>query len=323
LKLNGAIVFVFLSIVFSMLVDYFLIKKNYLNPLGISLKDFIKANFSFFYLKELFIFASFGLITGIMIIFSDLFCRSIVVRNLGVEKIGIYSPIITWGGVFTGFILPSMSTYLYPRFCELKNNTEITGLLNDVIRLITYLMLPLLFIGIPLRKIIIPLFYSNAFLESAKYLPFHFLGILVYVWWYALGLVFTPIGKIKLHGFYMIMFALIDMSVVYFLVPKIALYGWMLKFVVSPIISLVIYFLYLRKFIGFNLTRNNFQIISFVVFALFALFSILYITNDNIILETAFGVFICFISLFFLKKNEKAFILNKIFKNDNFFRKKS
>ena len=69
---------------------------------------------------------------------SEFVCRSIVVSNLGVDSIGLYSPIIMWASMITGFILPSFSTYLYPRFCEIKSDVEISSLLNDGIRLGTF-----------------------------------------------------------------------------------------------------------------------------------------------------------------------------------------
>ena len=178
----------------------------------------------------------FGLTAGVAIIFSDTLTRSIVVTQLGITKIGVYSPVITWAGLFTGFILPSIGTYLYPRFSEAKSNYEIIGVLNDSIRFVTLMMIPFLLLSIPIRFQIIPLFYSKEFIAAGNYLPWHFLGTLFYLWMYVFSQAMTPTGRIKIHGTLVIIMCVVDLAIVYFLVPIIGLYGWMLKFIISPTI---------------------------------------------------------------------------------------
>ena len=153
------------------------------------------------------------------LLFSDTLTRSIVVTQLGINKLGVYSPVITWAGLFTGFILPSIGTYLYPRFGEAKSNYEVIGVLNDAIRFVTLMMIPFLLLSIPIRFQIIPLFYSKQFITAGDYLPWHFLGTLFYLWMYVFTQAMTPTGRIKMQGILVIIMCIVDLSTVYFLVP--------------------------------------------------------------------------------------------------------
>ena len=71
-----------------------------------------------------------------------------------------------FASLFTGFLLPSFNTYLYPRFSEVKSNFEAAGIINDALRLASLSLLPLILIGIPYRSILIETFYSKDFLEA-------------------------------------------------------------------------------------------------------------------------------------------------------------
>ena len=114
-------------------------------------------------IKELFVFAGFGLTAGVSLIFTETITRSFVVNKLGVSQIGIYSPILIWTSLFSGLIMPSITTYLYPRYCECKSDKELGTIMNDSLRFVTLLMLPFILISIPIRFQIIPLFYSSQF----------------------------------------------------------------------------------------------------------------------------------------------------------------
>ena len=209
--------------------------------LNIQLRTIINAKIKKEFVKELFLFSGVSLFVGSYAIISEFVCRSIVVTHLGVDSIGLYSPIIAWSGLFIGFIIPSFSTYLFPRFAETKSNKEITGILNDAIRLSTFLLMPLLFLAIPYRFFFIELFYSKEFLGAAKYLPYHFVGLIFYVWWYIFTQSMSSTGRIKPHALFFTLFMTLDIGITYYTVPVLGLYGWMLKHMTSPFIFFIVY----------------------------------------------------------------------------------
>lgn len=307
--LSGAVISVTLSFLSALVVNNYFARKKILTRLNISINSIIHAKAQRENIKELFVFAGFGVTTGVVLIFSEIASRSIVIEHLGIESLGLYGPVMSWGSLFSGFILPSIYTYLLPRFCKVKSNKEIVGILNDVLRMVSFGMIPLILIGIPIRYTIIPIFYSNEFLQAGDYLPWHFIGILFYLWMASFTQVFTPTGRIKIYGIFVIIMALIDLSVVYLFVPIIGLYGWMLKFIVSPVIFFIFYFFYFKKTIQFSFNRANKLIMLYILLAGIFL-SIL--PKANILMGIVIGLLLFLAIWFLLRKNEKKFILIKI-----------
>ncbi|MDC1371417.1 oligosaccharide flippase family protein [Flavobacteriaceae bacterium] len=308
--LNGAIAFVPISYIVSLSVNYFFANIKYFKKLKISFFSIITAKNNYAFLKEMLLFSVFGITVGVFAIISEIVCRSIVVSSLGIDNLGLYSPIIMWSSAITGFVLPAFSTYLYPKFCELKTNIEVSDLLNDGLRLGTFVILPLIFIGIPYKNFFISLFYTDDFLSASTYLPYHFLGVQFFIWYYVFSQVMTPRGKIIHHGLLSIMYFSIDIAVTYYFVEIYGLYGWMLKHIVSPFIFFWVYLLYVKMFLDFKLSRGN-QLLMFYVFlnSLFMIFVDKYFTD---LISYIYGPLSIVSFYWFLNPNEKLLIINKI-----------
>lgn len=311
-ELAGAIAFVPISYLIDLLFHYYYAQKLYFGLYSINLKSILNAPFNTLFVKELILFSGFGLTIGTYAIVSEFTCRSIVVSNLGVDKIGLYSPIIMWASVFTGFLLPSLSTYLYPRFCELKTKYEISGLLNDSLRLGTLMILPLLLLGIPFKEYIITIFFSKEFSEAAKFLPYHFIGIAFYVWWYVFTQAMTPTGRIKQHGVFQLAYYSLDILVTLYFVKHFGLWGWMLRHIVSPFIFFGVYALYLKKHMGFTLSKDNLIIMLYIIASSVSLILIDAIFEIGFIIIFFLGPLLLFGTYFLLKKSEKIFIVDMI-----------
>jgi O-antigen/teichoic acid export membrane protein len=310
--LIGAVIYVTFSLLTILIVNHYYAQNIILNNLNISIKKIYQSKISRKSIKELFVFAGIGLTAGVALIFSDTLTRSIVVTQLGINQIGVYSPVITWAGLFNGFILPSIGTYLYPRFSEAKSNYEIIGLLNDAIRFVTLMMIPFLLLSIPIRFQIIPLFYSKQFITAGDYLPWHFLGTLFYLWMFIFSQALTPTGRIKIQGTLVIIICVVDLATVYFLVPIIGLYGWMLKFIISPTLFFIIYFVYFKKAIHFKLEKKNILLMIYILFSFLTSMAIEKYVSSNYKINFLIGLSLTGLSFLMLEKSEKNFILKKI-----------
>ncbi len=309
-RLTGAVVFIPISYVITLFSNYYYVQKYHLRRLGIDLSFIVKTKFNRVFSKEILLFSGFGLFVGTYGIFSEFACRSIVIENLGVGKIGLYSPVITWAGLFTGFIIPSFSTYLYPRFAETKSNKEISGIINDAIRLGTFALMPFLFLAIPFRYIFIQLLYSKDFLEAGNYLPYHFIGMVFYVWWYIFVQAMTPTGHIRYHAFFFTLYMTLDMIVTYSTVPYFGLFGWTLKHMVSPLIFFFIYYYFWYKRVRFSFDISNIKIMVYILAgSVLLIFWNKYFNNS--IIQYILGPVLLSMSWFFLKRKEKQFIISK------------
>lgn len=307
LGILGSVISVTLNFAIVLYINNYQARKIVFEKTGLKFRDLFKAKTEKKYNRELLYFAFFGATTGLIYIGAESVCRSLVVNSLGIDKIGIYSPVIAWSGLLTGFIAPAIQLYLFPRFSECKSNIEISGIINDYFYLITFLMIPFLCLSIPFRNILIHTFYSKEFIEAGKYLPWHFIGLLFYMYWNILAMVLTPTGRIKTHGLFVTLMSLINVGIVFFLVPHIGLYGWMLKFIISPVLFSLVYFIYLKNQVDLKLSAKNLFLIAYAVVV-----SLVLIAVDSSIVK----YFLCFIlagaSLFFLSKHEKQVMIEKL-----------
>jgi PST family polysaccharide transporter len=306
----GGVVYVTLSFFVSFSVVIYLVNKNVFHKYGITIKSIRDAVFSTKYFKEMLAFIGVGMIAGSFRVFENMATRAIVVNELGIDKIGIYGPIMKWQALFMGFILPSIFTYLYPRLSEINNDNEkIIGVTNDVLRMISFLAIPFVIIGISTREIIIPLFYSNDFIEAATYLPFHFSFIFLALWATIFEQIFAPTGRLRVFLVFSVIITAISLFLVYYYVPQYGLYGYMLRYTVTPMLSFLVYFVYWRKEIHFRIKKGNLILIGY---ALLAVSILLIVRNTATWVQILLGAMLLAGSIFLTEKRERDFIMNKI-----------
>jgi O-antigen/teichoic acid export membrane protein len=306
--LTGAVIYVTTTYLSTFIIYNYYVRTQILNKIGISLFDIYRAKFNKKHFHELLHFVGNTLTAGVFATFVEVTSRSIVVTTLGVDKIGVYSPIIAWSALFTGFILPSLSTYLYPRLSEAKSDKEIVSIVNDVFRLMTYVALPFITIAIVTRNYIIPLFYSKEFVEATIYLPFHFAGLLLVIWNYGFAQIYTPSGRIKVITLFSIIQNIMFLAIVYFLVPAYGLWGWTARYTIGIFISCTMSFTYWYFTIRFRFTKENrILLISIIVFMTFLL-----IFRDNLLISSILGFGGLTMTWLMLKKKERDFLINKL-----------
>ena len=309
-QLKGAVIVLVITIFVTLVFNYIYVKKKIFNKYSISFKDvfyigkLVKTD-----LKELLKFAGLGMTIGIYQIFSVIFGRAILINELGIASLGLYAPNKAWGALLTGILTQQLHTYLFPRFAESKSDDEINGVLNDTFRLVTFMLIPMLFIGIAFRNIIIPLFYSYEFVEAANYLPGHFIGIMFTMWMYALGQVFAPTGRLKIYVLFTFIMYTINIALLYYLVPLLGLYGWMLIFIVTPVLFFFIFSIYLKQAIGFTIKRENRLVMFYALLSSLMLFGI---TEWNELAGYILSLFLLIFSWFLLSFSERSQIIEKI-----------
>ena len=307
-KVIGGIIYSTLAFFVTFIVVFSLVKKNIFNKYNITFNDVKQAVFSIKYFKELVGFVGVGIIIGIFRVIEDVSIRSIVVNELGIDKLGIYSPITKWASLFLGFILPASFTYLFPRLSEAKNNKDITNVINDVIRLLTFVILPFIIIGVSTRERIIPLFFSKDFIEASIYLPYHFSALLFVIWSQIFEQIFAPIGKLKPLVIFVIITSTISLLATYYLVPLFGLYGYMIKFTIIPFFTIIAYFLFWKQKIEFALKIENKKII---IYSFFCCIVLLLMKDFSVYLQLLSWLLILPLYLL-LNQKEKYFLKNKI-----------
>lgn len=307
-RVMGGVIYATLSFFVTFFVVLYVVDKNVLKKNNIKFSAIIHAVFEKKYFKELMAFISVGVVAGAFRIFEIISVRAIVVNELGIDKLGVYSPITKWGSLFIGFILPSIYTYLYPRLSEAKDNKDIINVVNDVIRLLTFVILPFIIIGISTREWIIPLFYSKDFMEATIYLPYHFAGLLLVVWGTIFEQIFAPTGRLKIFLLFIVVLNSLSLGLVYYLVPIVGLYGYLAKFTIIPLLTLLVFSIFWKNEINFRLKRENIFVILYAVLCCV----ILILMKDLSIYLQLVSLSLIFPMVFLLNKKEKGFLIKKI-----------
>ena len=310
--ITGAAIHVTLSLLTVMVVNQYYAHDKVLTKLDITLRTIFKSKLDRYSAKELLAFAGFGLTAGIALVFTDITTRAIVVTKIGIRQLGVYTPVTYWSSLFDGFISPSIITYLYPRLSEAKNNEEVTGILNDALRFITLLFIPFLLISVPIRFQIIPIFYSKEFNDAANYLPWHFMGLLFYLWTLMFMQAMTAKGWLKTEAIFVIINCIVDVSVVYFFVDKFGLYGWMLKFIISPILFFNISAFFFRKKLDFRFDRKNIIVMGYIILAFIMQMTVEKFIFHDFKINLLLGISLTAITYFFLTVAERQFIIDKL-----------
>lgn len=312
--LKGAVVYVFLSYVTTLIINFIFAKRAYFYKYDISLRKILKTPLNQSNISELLVFSVFGVTVGLFLIISEMAIRSIIVTRMGVEGIGLYSPVIMWASMFTGIVLPTFSTYLYPRFCSAQTTKEISQLINDGLRLASFSILPFLLIGIPFRDFFVALFYSEAFIHAASFVPIHFFGLVFYAWWYVLSQSLTPTGRIKQHGVFLTLMYVINILIVYFLIDDFGLLSYAIKFSLPPVIFFFVYVFYCKNSMNVTISSKNILLMSYVLVSGGGV--LLLSLNDNYLyISFLLGPFLLPFVYFILTKSEKELIniwLNQI-----------
>ena len=309
-EIFGAIAAIIGMFLTALIINTYYVKKNILSEYSIQLKDILNSKLNKKNINELLLFGGVGLTLGLYQIVTEVAGRGMLINSLGIDKLGVYSPNMTLGGQFQSIIVPALYTYLYPRFSELNtNNAKINYVLNDAWRMVAFSCAFLLFWGISLRFIIIPLLYSNEFKAAANYLPGHFLGIFFFMLVVPLGQVFTPTGRIKIYAFFQFFRISIRLTIIYFLIPILGLTGWMLRFIIPPFIFFFVYYIYLNKKIGIKIHRNNLNLIVYLIFCSMILY---FVSNFSTWISILLALLFTGSLYFLLTKGEKNKVISKI-----------
>lgn len=314
-NLLGAVINLSIGIVITFLILIVLAFRKVLKENNIKIKNIFYVKFSKIYAKELLTIGGIAMIILYYNVFCETFSRAYIVNEIGVNSLGLYSPIIVWSGLFTGFIFPSIHGYLGPRYSETKTNEEIVIITNDAIRILTFIVIPFVFVGISSREIILPLFYSIEFSDASGYLPLHFIGILFSTWVYIFTIIFMPTGRIKKYIPFGIGHSTLGLVIILLLTGNIGLWALVIKNFLIPVLLSVILFLFFRKEVNLKLYKENILLITYSIIGAF----LIYLLSGNI--SIIISVILSTALYFFMKSEEKMFVKNKILKANIFKRK--
>lgn len=188
----------------------------------------------------------------------DLFIRSFILRELGLESVGIYQAAWAISGLFASFILNAMGADFYPRLTAVESDhSEMVRLINEQTEIGILLALPGILGTLAFAPWVMTLLYSAKFTIGADLLPWLVLGVFGRVVTWPMGFVFLAKGA-KGH------FAAIETVMkiprvlfVIFLVKQWGLVGAAVAWPINYVIYFCIVYPLTHRMIGFRYQRAS------------------------------------------------------------------
>lgn len=207
--------------------------------------------------------------------------RVLVVRQLGLDAVGLYQAAATLSMLYVGFILDAMGKDYYPRLTAVaQDNAACNQLINEQAEVGFLISVPGILATLTFAPIIIHFFYSAQFTAAYEILRWQILGILLRVASWPMS--FTLIAKGKMRLFFWtellanaVYVGLMWPGIVYFGLPAtgMAFFGMYLFY-------WIIIFGIVKRMTGFTWSQANIRIGLFTIPAVIIVFLAQYILPE-------------------------------------------
>jgi PST family polysaccharide transporter len=164
--------------------------------------------------------------TALLTMGSAYLMRIVIANKLGLEATGFYQAAWTLGGLYVGMILQAMGADFYPRLTTVAgNNAECNRLVCEQARVSMLLAGPGLLATLTFAPLILSCLYAPIFGEAVGVLRWICLGIAMRVISWPLGYILIVKGEQMLFFLSDLLWAAIQLSLAWFLVPRFGLEG--------------------------------------------------------------------------------------------------
>jgi len=208
-------------------------------------------------LMQLLKYGSISIASSIAIQISSIWVMSFLIKNTDTHGAGIYQAASNLSNQYLNIFIVAVNSFILAHLAEIHNPENLKKEFNNSLRLLLLLSFPVLLIILCYSKLMIPLFYSNAFSESAELLSlltvFGFLKIC--------SVVILPLVIVKNHFTTWIvtdiLFSFWFPFTTYLLYPYFNLKAPILSNTLGIFIALIIYLFILYKKDQITLNYNN------------------------------------------------------------------
>jgi enterobacterial common antigen flippase len=226
----------------------------------------------------------------------------LVLYVLGTQEVGWYRAAVAISVTYLGFLLTAMGMDYYPRLSAARDQpAKLVHLVNEQLRLILLLIVPLIFGLLALAQYLVPLIYSSEFRPSVQILEWQLIGDLLKFASWTMGTVVlarsrsrTIFGTELLAGVNMLAFTWIGLHLW-------GLQGAGIGFLGTYAVHYVVLWLIVRRDIGLVLTTTNRRVLVAVILAALG-FQAMGMLDANglriavtLSLATAFGLWSAFV----------------------------
>ncbi len=234
-----------------------------------------------------------------------------IVHAMGLSMMGIYQVVLTFSTVYMNIPLHALSGYVLPTIARAQENREINLAINESIRFLLFILVPIVVIVIVIPEFLISFFFSREFLPAVPVLQVQVFSTLFILMSYSYTTALASKGKLKLVFIISTTQTSLFFAVVGILFPKWKLMGIAIAYCISSLTNCLMHYGYARHYFGTRLLPKNVKLVAMsMIWAASAYVGVTFFDHlATRIFLLGLGFFWFFISS---KDHEREFVFNKL-----------
>ena len=227
-------------------------------------------------LRELVRYGGASLAVGAATAIVLLAIRALVIRQYGAEQNGLYQAVYGLSIQYMTLVTGAMATYSFAQLSGIasrlsegpERREELFREINNNVRLVLLVIVPVLAAAVLLRELGLIVFYSPEFLPAAELFPLQAVGDLFMACAWAFGLALLPLGRVGPWLLINLSAPALFLGGAALLLPALELRGVVLAYAGAQAFQAAFSGLYLRQAVGFRLTGPNARLLAISIFTL-------------------------------------------------------
>lgn len=135
------------------------------------------------------------MVSGLVTTGTVYFSRILVIRELGLDAVGLYTAVITLSSIYVNVILQAMSADYYPRMAAIASDHEqVNRMVNEQTEIGFVLAVPGILVTLTMAPWILEICYSAEFISAANVIQWQIIGIGLCVISWPIGIIMPALG---------------------------------------------------------------------------------------------------------------------------------
>jgi PST family polysaccharide transporter len=208
-----------------------------------------------------------------------LLVRTFVVQRLGAVANGLYQAVYGLSTQYLALVTSAMAVYSFAQLSAIASrpstdptrDPELDVEINNNVRLVALVMIPILAGVVLLRKPGLVIFYSTKFLPAAQLFPVQAIGDYFFALAWAFGLVLLPLGRVRPWLWINVSSTIVVIPLTWVLLGPVGLEGVVAAYAFSQFIQAGLSWWYIERYTSFHLTGRNTRLLAWSLLLLVAL----------------------------------------------------
>ncbi len=199
---------------------------------------------------------------GLIAQLSNYLIRIFLIRQFGLNDVGIYQSAFGLSGILVGFVLGAMGTDYYPRLTAASSdNVKVHRMFNEQAEISILLSLPGLAAMMVFAPLVIRVFYTESFMAAVPILRWSILGVLGRVFSWPLGFIILAKGKGQLYFLTELFACVLLVGATYYFALIWGLIGTGIAFLTLYVFYTALMLIVVRRVAGTNWTYRTLKLV--------------------------------------------------------------